>query len=343
MTTRGTMASALPTRRTRRARRRFALGLALLAALASLGLSGCARLIAGGSPDAIIIGTTNFSETRILANMYQQMLQSVGIDAVVKELTTREVIIPAMEKDQLQLTPEYLGSFTEFLNKNANGPDASQLATGDVAKTLTQARKLAAPVGLAVLEPSPAQDQNAFAVTAAFASEHNLKSLSDLAAYSQQHPIVLGGPPECPSRPFCQAGLEQVYGVKVGKFVPLDAGGPLTIQSLTQGTIQVGLVFSSSAAVVANNLVLLTDDEGLQTSENVTPVMNDAAVTPEATAALNRLSKTLTTDELATLNQQVELDRMDPKVVAEQYLQVHGLIGPTGGAPASPSATASGG
>lgn len=329
------MTSRVAPWRPRRRRRSLAAGVMALAVLAAVALSGCAQVIAGGSANAIIIGTTNFSETRILANMYQQMLGSVGVPAVVKELTTREVIVPALEKDQLQLTPEYLGSFTEFLNKNANGPDAAQVATGDVTTTLAAARKLAGPVGLTVLEPSPAQDQNAFAVTERFAAEHDLKSLSDLATYSQKNPIILGGPPECPSRPFCQAGLEKVYGVKVGKFVPLDAGGPLTIQSLTQGKIQVGLVFSSSAAVVGNNLVLLTDDEGLQTSENVTPVMNTRAVTPEATAALDRLSSALTTEELALMNQQVEIERQDPKTVARNYLVQQGLI--PGDASASPS------
>ncbi|MGB3015890.1 MAG: glycine betaine ABC transporter substrate-binding protein, partial [Candidatus Nanopelagicales bacterium] len=143
---------------------------------------------------------------------------------------------------------------------------------------------------------------------------------------SQQSPITLGGPPECPKRPFCQPGLEETYNVDVGSFVPLDAGGPLTIQALKQDKVNVGLVFSSSGSVAANDLVVLEDDKGLQTAENILPALYTPAVTDTITTALNEVSAALTTDELQQLNSQVEIDRQSPQKVAEQWLTEQGLL-----------------
>ena len=301
------------------------LGLSLAACSSSdePGAAGTSDTAAAAAP--IVVATTNFTETKILAHIYQQVLEKAGQPASVKELTTREVIAPALEKGEVQLTPEYLGSLTEYLNKAVNGPDAEQVASGDVDATLAKARELAEPKGITLLDPSAAQDQNAFAVTKEFAAANNLTTLSDLATFSASTPVNLGGPPECPERPFCQQGLESVYGVQVGEFVPLDAGGPLTIQAVQQGKVDVGTVFSSSASVGANDLVILTDDKEWQTAENVLPALNSSAVNDTVTKALDSVSAVLTTEMLQALNAQVEVDRKDPEAVATQFLQDNGL------------------
>jgi len=275
-----------------------------------------------------IIATTNFSETNLVAQMYLQSLEAAGIEAEIKQLSNREVILPALEAGQVQITPEYLGSFTEFLNKRENGTDAPQIATGDTAATYAQALPLAEAVNVALLEPSPAQDQNAFAVPAQFAREHNLTTISDLAAYSQSAPITLGGPPECPQRPFCLPGLEGTYGASVKEFVPLDAGGPLTIQALRQGRVNVALVFSSSGSVAGNDLVVLIDDKGLQTAENLTPAVYLPAATPPVRQALDAVSAVLTTEALQEMNRDVEVLRKNPRRVAEDFLRANGVIPP---------------
>ncbi|MDQ1245642.1 MAG: transporter substrate-binding protein [Actinomycetota bacterium] len=303
----------------------------VLAATAALALAGCSSDSSGSSSESggaqsITIATTNFSETTLLANMYQQVLEAKGVKASIKELTTREVIVPALESGEIQATPEYLGSFTEFLNKQVNGTDAPQLATGDADATYAAAKPLAAGQNISLLTPSPAQDQNAFAVTAEFAKANNLTTLSDLATWSQSNAVNLGGPPECPQRPFCQPGLEQTYGMKIASFTPLDAGGPLTVQALTQGKINLGLVFSSSGSITSNNLVVLTDDKQLQTAENVTPAVSTPAASDTVVEALNSVSAALTTEELQSMNQQIEVDRKNPKTVATEFLKSKGLL-----------------
>ena len=157
-------------------------------------------------------------------------------------------------------------------------------------------------------------------------TQHSLRTVSDLAALSQTSPVVLGGPPECPTRPFCQPGLEEVYGAQIKEFVPLDAGGPLTKQALAQGAIDVGLVFSSDGGVSALDLVVLEDDKALQTVDNLVPALSERASTPQNVAALNRLAATLTTEDLIELNRQVDIERRAPQEVAAEYLLAKGLV-----------------
>jgi osmoprotectant transport system substrate-binding protein len=305
---------------------------AAFAATAVLGLAACSSDSGSGgdttapSGAAVTVAAYNFSESAILANIYTRALEAEGVQATIRELTTREVVAPALAGNQVQIVPEYLATYTEFLNRAENGPDAPEVATSDPAATAEAAEPLAAAQGVTLLTPAPAQNQNAFAVTQAFADDNSLASLSDLATYSQNTPITLGGPPECPQRPFCQQGLVETYGVQVGEFVPLDAGGPLTIQSLVQNRIQVGLVFSSSGAIASNNLIVLEDDKGLQLADNVVPAVNISALTPTIQDTLDAVSAALTTDDLRALNAQVDIERQTPAAVAEEWLSANNLI-----------------
>jgi osmoprotectant transport system substrate-binding protein len=207
---------------------------------------GLASGVSGGS-GKVVVGGANFNESQILANIYAQVLDAAGFDASVKPVTNREVYEPALERGEITAFAEYAGTLTEFLNKKANGPNATALASGDLDATVTALRGLAEKKGLKVLDPAQAADQNAFAVTKNFAEDNDLHSLSDLADFKGK--LVLGGPPECPKRPFCQPGLEEKYGLKFTGFQSLDAGGPLTKAALKSGKIQLGLVFSTDSSL----------------------------------------------------------------------------------------------
>jgi osmoprotectant transport system substrate-binding protein len=202
--------------------------------------------LSGGS-GKVVVGAANFSESLTLANLYVAALKAAGFDASVKSVTSREVYEPALEKGDLDVFPEYVGTLTEFLNKKVNGATAAAKASGDLDATVTALKALATPRGLTVYTPSAAADQNAFAVTKAFAEKNSLTKLSDLKNVKTK--LVLGGPPECPSRPFCQPGLVSKYGLSFESFKTLDAGGPLTKNALKKGEVQLGLVFSSDGSL----------------------------------------------------------------------------------------------
>ncbi len=139
--------------------------------------------------------------------------------------------------------------------------------------------------------------------------------------------LTLGGPPECPQRPFCIPGLREVYAVEFGNFVPLDVGGPLTVEALESGEIDVGLLFSTSSAIEANGWVMLEDDRNLQNAENITPVVRQEVLDPTIEERLNLISAALDTETMTDLNGQVELDKEDPADVAEAFLEDQGISG----------------
>ena len=138
--------------------------------------------------------------------------------------------------------------------------------------------------------------------------------------------LVLGGPPECPERPFCIPGLQEVYGIEFGEFVPLDVGGPLTVEALDGGDIDVGLLFSTSSVIGENGWIVLEDDQQLQNAENITPVVRSEVLDDEIEELLNSVSATLTTENITVLNGRVEIDGEDPADVANAHLTEEGLI-----------------
>lgn len=213
--------------------------------------SGLAEGIGGGGSGSIVIGTADFSESQIIAELYQIAVTEAGFEATVQTVGNRELYESSLERGELHVMPEYLGTMTEFLNAKVNGADPEQLASNDPAATLTELRALGEQVGLVFGEPAGAATQNAFAVTQEFATQYEVRTLSELAAACSGADTILGGPPECPQRPFCQLGLEEVYGLSFGPFSSLDAGGPLTKEALRTGQISVGLVFSSDVDVTA--------------------------------------------------------------------------------------------
>ncbi|MGH2735923.1 MAG: glycine betaine ABC transporter substrate-binding protein [Actinomycetota bacterium] len=139
--------------------------------------------------------------------------------------------------------------------------------------------------------------------------------------------LTLGGPPECPERPFCIPGLEETYGIEFGKFQPLDVGGPLTVQALENGQIDVGLLFSTSSVIAENGWVMLEDDKSLQTAENITPVVNSESHDDTIEGLLNDVSAALTTENITELNGRVEIDKESPADVASSFLEEEGISG----------------
>jgi osmoprotectant transport system substrate-binding protein len=153
------------------------------------------------------VGSTNFGEQEIVAELYAQVLESAGAKVDRKfKLGNREVVAPALEKGDIDLYPEYVGSYTSFLNKDATIPT-------DVAAAVAQLTTLAAAKGVVLGAAAPAEDKNGFVVTSATATKYKLAKTSDLATVKDT--LVLGGPPECPQRPYCAIGLTKTYGLTI--------------------------------------------------------------------------------------------------------------------------------
>jgi osmoprotectant transport system substrate-binding protein len=208
--------------------------------------------IAKGPGGRIVIGAANFTENQILAELYKIALTAAGYEAKVQQIGNRELYEPALEKGEIQVVPEYAATMAEFLNTKTNGKDAQPVSSPELDKTVAALKAAGDKAGIVFGAPAAAQDQNAFAVTKAFADKYGVRTLSELAAKCSGQATVLAGPPECPQRPKCQAGLIQVYDFKAGSFSSLDQGGPQTKNALKTGAASVGLVFSSDGALATS-------------------------------------------------------------------------------------------
>jgi osmoprotectant transport system substrate-binding protein len=192
-----------------------------------------------------VVGAADFTESQVLANLYADVLTAAGFQASVQTAGNRELYLPALERGEIQVFPEYLATVTEFIE----GDDSTEVASGDVDATVEALTPLAEGVGLVFGEPAEAADQNAFAVTQEFADQVGVTTLTELADACGDGSLTLGGPGECPERPACQPGLEETYGLKFADFQEFDAGGPLTKAAIQQGEVSIGLVFSSDGAL----------------------------------------------------------------------------------------------
>ena len=204
--------------------------------------------VSGGS-GPVVVGAADFTESQILGTLYADVLTAAGFDATVQTVGNRELYLPALQRGEIQVFPEYLATVTDIINGQINGAEAEGVATGDVDATVEALTPLAEQAGLVFGEPAEAADQNAFAVTQEFADQVGVTTLSELAEACGDGSLTLGGPGECPERPQCQPGLEETYGLEFASFQEYDAGGPLTKAAIQQGEISIGLVFSSDGAL----------------------------------------------------------------------------------------------
>jgi osmoprotectant transport system substrate-binding protein len=232
------------------------------------------------------------------------------------------VVAPALEQGKVDMVPEYLGSALNFLN------DRDRVATADPGLTHARLEQAFAPRGVSVLAYAPAVDRNGFVVSGQMARGRGLEKISDLAPIAGQ--LVIGGPPECPQRPLCLKGLQEVYKLEFERF-EAKPSRDVTAAELKTGEIDVGMIDTTNPNLVkqGNDLVQLQDDRHLQPADNVVPVLRREvldAYGPALVRLVNAVSAQLTTKELTGLNLQVDGGRPAADAAA-RWLQAHTIIG----------------
>ena len=289
--------------------------------------AGCHRdqAPAGPSEDprrpTIQLASFDFPESELLGELYGQALRQHGFPVeLVVQLGAREVVAPALEQGKVDMVPEYLGSALNFLN------DRDRVATADPALTHARLEQAFGSRGVSVLAYAPAQDRNGFVVSGDLARGHKLETISDLAPLAPQ--LSIGGPPECPVRPLCLEGLQDVYKLEFARFKPMPTR-EVTAAELDSGEIDVGMLDTTNPHLIGNDLVLLEDDRRLQPAENVVPVIRREVLDvygPALVSLVNSVSAQLTTTELTRLNLQV-LQGQPAADAASAWLRAHTIIG----------------
>ncbi|MEH6781696.1 MAG: ABC transporter substrate-binding protein [Rhodoglobus sp.] len=294
---------------------RLALGAAAVGV--AVALSGCATgdPLDSGSGDentnseTIVVGSQAYYSNEVIAEIYAQALENAGFDVEREfQIGQRDVYLTALESGDVDIIPEYTGNLLQFYSPDTTATE-SEAVYGELADAL--------PEGLTVLDQSSATDQDSYNVTADFASANSLKSLADLAAVSD---LQLGGNAELEERPYGPAGLKEIYGATVG----FTATGDTTVAALVEGTINIANVYSADPRIQTENLVTLTDPEGLFLASNVVPLVN-ADIADSIADVLNAVNAKLTPEGLVALNVQSTVDKMSSDDIASAWLSENGL------------------
>ena len=268
------------------------------------------------SSNQIVVGSANFPESRLIAEIYAAALKSKGISVDEKlNIGSRETYVPALKDGSIDLIPDYTGNLLQYFDKNSKATAANEVYA-DLPKAL--------PDGLSVLDKSPAEDKDSVVVTKATAGKYNLKSISDLTAHCAD--LTMGGPPEFQTRTDGLPGLKTKYSCTFKTFKALDTAGPLTVSALKSGDVDAADLFSTDSSIAANDFVVLEDPKNNFAAQNVVPLINTKKATDAVKSVLNAVSAKLTTAILTELNAKVAgPDHPDASKVASDWLKSVGI------------------
>jgi glycine betaine/choline ABC-type transport system substrate-binding protein len=269
----------------------------------------------------VTIGSKNFTEEFILGQIYAQALKAAGYTVKTQlNLGSEQIALRALEKGQVDAYPEYTGTaLTSFFGKKATDVPKDEQAAYDEAKTEFAKKQLVA------LPPTPFTDSNGVGMLKSKADALGIKTISDLK--DKASTLSLYGTPECRQRPDCLLGLQDVYGLKFKKFVPVDPA--LRHKVLTSGQADVSIVYTTDGLLAQGKEQLLEDDQHMFPPYNVTLVFRAPKLSqlgPDARETIDLVQKGLTTEAMQELNSRVDIDKQTPAKVAHDYLTESGYL-----------------
>ena len=280
-------------------------------------IAGVASLLAipaCGSRNTIAVGSKNFTESIIIAEIYAQTLERAGLPVQRRlNLGSTQITMAAMAREQIDIYPEYTG--TALISVLHHAPIA------DPAKCYAFVRDAFARLyGIIWLDPSPMNNSQGLATTAQIAKRYHLRTLSDLAPIT--HRLRLATIPEFVTRPDGLPGLQRVYGgFHFASVRTYDIS--LKYEALLQGSADIATAFTTDGAIASNHLVVLDDNKHLWPAYNVAPLVSKRALArePRIAPALNTISPKITTEAARSMNYQVEAQGRDPADVAATFLK----------------------
>ena len=264
-------------------------------------------------------------DTEVAARIYAGALVGAGYRVSVGEPLDPQDILTKVPSGEVQIAPMRLNAIANILAVDEKGPLALPITTRNVAELVSETRDLALPRGIAILPPSNVNVGNAFVIDKGYAALTGARTLSDLARVSKAAPIVVGGPPTCPTEFWCLPYLEDVYGVRIKEFVPLDAGGPLSRAGVLDPGIDLVWLSGNDGGIDQFDLTALRDDLGRDPVNPIAPVVQQASVDPGIARVLNRVSEALTTDAIRDMNRRVEFNREEMNDVVQEFLRANDL------------------
>jgi osmoprotectant transport system substrate-binding protein len=269
----------------------------------------------------IAVGSKDFTEQFIVAEMYAQILEEAGFTVDRKlNLGGTPIAHEAILNGDIDLYPEYTSTGLLTVLKQDPIQDPQEIFS-------TVKENYEEQFDLTWLNPSPFNNTQALAVTKETAEAYDLKTYSDLAEKASE--LFLGGPAEFLEREDGIKGLQEAYGGFEFKEIKQLGTGSLRYQALMDGQVDVVVAFGTDGAIQGNDLVVLVDDQVFYPIYNIAPVVRQDTLEsyPQIADLLNELAPLLTDDVMSGLNWQVDgPEGQEPADVASAFLLENGLI-----------------
>jgi osmoprotectant transport system substrate-binding protein len=294
---------------------------ALLAGCGSSSDSKSDNPLQAGKSDGktVVVGSNNFAESILLADIYGEALKAKGVKVTYKpNIGSRETTYGLLKNGSITVLPEYNGALLAYLDPKAAPKSVEATTTAIEAKLDSK---------LTLLKPASAQNKDSVTVNKATADKYKLTSesnIGDLKAVAKN--LTIGASPEFQTRQQGLVGLKSEYGLEFESFKALDAGGPLTLAALKKNTVQAADIFTTDPNIPKENFVVLQDPKNLFGFENVQPLVYKSGLSSTGAAALDAVAAKLDTKALQELDAQVQLDNKDPLDVAKAWLKSVGLV-----------------
>ena len=298
-----------------------------LAAVACVAVAACSSSGSGNSgsssnplapstSSSVVVGSANFPEDELLAQIYADALQGAGVKVTTKlNIGAREVYYPEVTKGAISIIPEYNGALL------STSVDKTSKATSTA--EVNAALKAKLPSTAEILNSAPAEDKDSITVTQATAAKYHLKSISDLSPVAKK--FVIGGPSEFKTRADGIVGLKDVYGLTFKSFSPLDESGPITIAALKSGKVQAADIFTTTPQIVTDKFLSLSDPKNMFAAQNVTPLVYKKVASAKVVSTLNAVSAKLTTEQLLQMDKQLTINHASYTTVASDFIKQQGL------------------
>lgn len=283
-------------------------------------MAGASFLLAAAAANAqtIKIGSKNFTEQFIVAELYAGAIEAAGLKVERKvNLGATLVAHEALKSGAIDLYPEYTGTALLAVMKAEKDTDAKRVF--DTVKGFYEKE-----FNLTWLPPSNVNNGYAIVVRPETAAPNNLKTLSDLAKVSKG--LKLGAGSEFFDRYDGLPGLKEVYGMEFSESRQF-AALRLRYEALTQKQVDIANGFSTDWQIAAEKFVSLEDDKNLFPPYQLAPVVRmDIAKNRTVVDALAKVDGLIDNATMSELNRQVEVEKKEPRRVAAEFLKAKGLV-----------------
>lgn len=307
------------------------LSVLLFTVILSLILVACSEDSANESSDTssdgedkptVIVGSKDNTENQIMAEMYAQILEDMGIK-VERNLFLGGTLptYEALKAGELSIYPEFTGTALTVIFE--------QPVERDQEKVINYVREEFSKIGFAYLEPASENSTYGFAMKKELADELGIETIGDLARNAKD--LVLSFPQEFDLREDGLIGLQKLYadegGFEFKKQFQIDYN--LRYQPLLEGESDVTVVIGTDGQIAGYDLKLLEDETSFFPIYNVAPLIRQEILDayPEIEDRLNELAPLLTDEAVQELNWQVDGDpKREVEEVATEFLEKHNLL-----------------